>query len=53
MDKVTQSNASVSEDTASASHALSDSASDLDKNIERLVGLVNGTSENGSRREEA
>ncbi|MDR2340382.1 MAG: methyl-accepting chemotaxis protein [Deltaproteobacteria bacterium] len=48
MDKVTQSNATVSEGTASASHALSDSAADLDRNIERLVGLVHGSNGNGA-----
>jgi methyl-accepting chemotaxis protein len=48
MDKVTQSNATVSEGTASASHALSDSAADLDRNIERLVDLVHGNNGNGA-----
>ncbi|MDR2353435.1 MAG: methyl-accepting chemotaxis protein, partial [Deltaproteobacteria bacterium] len=43
MDKVTQANATVSQGTASASQALSGSAADLDRNIEKLVRLVNGT----------
>jgi methyl-accepting chemotaxis protein len=49
MDKVTQANASVSQDTASASNALTESAADLDKNIIRLEELVNGV--NGGKKE--
>ncbi|MDR1677974.1 MAG: methyl-accepting chemotaxis protein [Deltaproteobacteria bacterium] len=43
MDRVTQSNASVSQETASASSSLSLAAEDLDQNVIRLVNLVNGT----------
>ena len=43
MDKVTQTNANVSQGTASASLALTQSAVDLDNNIERLVGIINGS----------
>jgi methyl-accepting chemotaxis protein len=42
MDKVTQSNASVSQETAEASRNLAGSVADLDKSIEGLVALVTG-----------
>ena len=43
MDKVTQTNASVAQDTASASSALSQSAANLDQNVEKLMFLIKGT----------
>jgi methyl-accepting chemotaxis protein len=42
MDKVTQANATVSQETASASASLSQSAVDLDHNVVKLVKLVSG-----------
>jgi methyl-accepting chemotaxis protein len=42
MDKVTQTNASISHETASASTALTQSANDLDQNVEKLMNLING-----------
>jgi methyl-accepting chemotaxis protein len=43
MDKVTQSNAAVAQQTASASTGLSESAANLDLNVEKMATLIKGT----------
>ena len=42
MDKVTQSNAAVAQQTASASTGLSESAANLDLNVEKMATLIKG-----------
>jgi methyl-accepting chemotaxis protein len=42
MDKVTQSNASVAQETSSGAASLFQSASELNNNVEKLVNLING-----------